>query len=69
MYFQKKDWTNAYAYYVKVPVKELKENERSDMLAALFFDETQMDRMGEVSRIPLSSDEKDFFTIVNTCYT
>lgn len=69
IYFQKKDWKNAYDFYIKVPIAELKENERSQMLSALFFDESQLDRMGELARMPTWTGEKDYFQIIDVCYT
>ncbi len=69
IYFQKKDWANAYAYYIKAPIGELNAKEKSEMFSALFFDESELDRMGEISRIPTEQSEKDYYKHVDICYT
>ena len=69
IYFQKKDWANSYDYYIKAPIGELNEKEKSEMFSALFFDESELDRMGEISRIPTEQSEKDYYRHVDICYT
>lgn len=68
-YALKKDWKNAYAAYVRTPIDELTQDEQSEMLTSLFSDESQFDRIGELSRIPTSTGTQDYYRILDTCYT
>lgn len=52
-YFLLKDWKNAYAYFVQVPLSELKENDRKEMFQALFFDDAISVRKQELDKIPI----------------
>ena len=45
------------------------EEERSELLTALFFDETQLDRIGELSRISTGTGKQEYYTVVDACYT
>jgi hypothetical protein len=40
-----RDWSRSYREYIEVPLSELNENERNEMLSALFFDDTTFDRL------------------------
>jgi tetratricopeptide (TPR) repeat protein len=68
-YALKKDWKNAYAAYVRTPIGELTDDEQTEMLTALFFDESELDRIGELSRIPIATGTLDYYRILDTCYT
>ena len=68
-YYAKKDWTNAYAAYIRTPIWELSDSEKVELLSALFFDESQLDRMGEVSKIELWTGEVDIYSTVSICYS
>ncbi len=68
-YYQKRDWKNAYSQYIRTPIWELTDAERDELLTALFFDETQLDRMGQLAQIALDLGERDFYHIVDTCHT
>ncbi|MFZ2255814.1 MAG: hypothetical protein WAW59_08095 [Patescibacteria group bacterium] len=35
----------------------------------MFFDESQLDRIGELSRIPTGTGEQEYYRIVDICYT
>lgn len=45
------------------------ELEQSELLTSLFFDETQIDRMGELSRISIGKERQEYYTTINACYT
>lgn len=68
-YYLKKDWRNAYTSYARTPIGELTESEKKELLSALFFDESQNDRIWELSRFVLTPEEEEYLTIVDTCYT
>ena len=68
-YYLKKDWKNAYAAYVRTPIDELTVDEQAEMLTSLFSDESQFDRIGELSRIPTATGTQDYYRILDTCYT
>lgn len=68
-YAQKRDWKNAYAAYVRTPIDELTESEQKEMLTSLFSDESQFDRIGELSRIPTATGTHDYYVILDTCHT
>lgn len=68
-YYLKKDWENAYNAYVKTPIAELSESEQQEMLAALFFDESQFDRIWELSRLSTGTGKQDYYRIVDICYS
>ena len=68
-YFLKKDWNNAYNAYIRSPIGDMTDDEKSELLTALFFDETQFDRIGELSRISTGTGKQEYYTIVDACYT
>jgi hypothetical protein len=68
-YYLKKDWQNAYAAYIRTPIDELTTDEQQEMLTSLFFDESQLDRIGELSRIPTATGTQDYYRILDICYT
>jgi tetratricopeptide (TPR) repeat protein len=68
-YFLKKDWKNAYAAYIKAPIGELTESEQGELLTSLFFDESQFDRIGELSRISTGTGKQEYYRVVDACYT
>ncbi len=67
-YFAKKDWGNAYTTFIKVPIGELKEEERKKMFHSLFFNEGELNRMGELAKFSLTPSETEYYRIVDTCY-
>jgi tetratricopeptide (TPR) repeat protein len=68
IYYVMKNWSRAYAEYVQVPISELSEEEKNEMLSALYFDDMNFDRIGEISKIKLQSGTLDYFKIVDMCY-
>ena len=54
---------------MRTPIDELTQDEQSEMLTSLFSDESQFDRIGELSRIPTSTGTQDYYRILDTCYT
>jgi tetratricopeptide (TPR) repeat protein len=68
VYFLKKDWKNAFAFYKKVPLSELKDEEKKEMTTSLFFDETQLDRIGAINQIFTNPEDREYYRMVNDCY-
>lgn len=69
VYYTMKDWWRSYREYVGVPLFELSENERNEMLASLFFDDSTFDRLWELDKLQLLSGTLDYYRTVDTCYT
>lgn len=67
-YFWLKDWQNAYAYFVRVPISELSEEEISYMIASLFYDENHFDRYTELQKFAFTTHQKDFYEMMDACY-
>ncbi len=67
-YFAKKDWGNAYTNFTRVPISELKDDEKKKMFHALFFNEGEFDRLGELTKFPLLPWELEHYQIVDACY-
>jgi hypothetical protein len=63
-----KKWSEAYREYIKVPLSELKSDEREELLRALFFDDSMFDRLGELEKLAISEEEKMYFRLVDACY-
>jgi tetratricopeptide (TPR) repeat protein len=68
-YILQRDWKNAYHYYTRVPVSELTQLEQREMLSALFFDDGQLDRLGELDRIGFATGELEYARMIDICYT
>jgi tetratricopeptide (TPR) repeat protein len=68
-YFLQRNWKSAYSYFLQVPIAELKVTEKKELLGSLFFDETQPDRLGEMSKFAFSSEQKEYYKIVDVCYS
>lgn len=68
-YFLKKDWKNAYAAYIRAPIGELTEAEQGELLTSLFFDESQLDRIGELSRLSTGTGKQEYYRVIDACYT
>lgn len=69
VYYVMKDWWRAYREFIKVPISELSETDKTEMLSALFFDDTTFDRLGELSKIQLLTGTLEYYSLVDTCYT
>lgn len=67
-YFANKDWVNAYEMFVKVPTWELKNEDKRNMFRALFFEESELDRIWELQKFSLGTGELEYYRIVDTCY-
>ncbi len=71
IYFEQKDWGNAYKYFRWIPFEELTEEDRHRLYQSLFFNEGISDKRTELWNIPdtLSGAEerKDYYRIVETC--
>lgn len=68
-YYLLRDWKNAYLYYSWVPLSDLKENDKKELFGSLLFDDTRLDRMGELARYELDDMSRDYYRIVDTCYS
>lgn len=69
VYFLQKNWKSAYASYIQVPVTELTESEQHEMFQSLFFDDSQIDRIGEIQKIPSSTGSREYYRVIDMCYT
>ena len=45
VYYIMKDWSRAYREFIQVPLSELNQTEKNEMLSSLFFDDTTFDRL------------------------
>ena len=68
VYFLLKNWGRAYAEYIKVPIAELSPSEQEELFQSLFFDETLFDRIGELTKMTLSTGALDYYRQVDRCY-
>ena len=68
-YFLLKNWKNAYDIYSRVPISEIKDTEQKELFQSLFFDETRVDRLGELSHYQLDQDTREYYQIADICYS
>lgn len=68
-YFDLKDFSNAYKYYIKVPFVDLEETEKKKMLSALMFDESIIIKGTEIQKLGLPQDETEYYSYIENCYT
>lgn len=66
-YYASKDWKNAYAYFTRVPIDELKLEEKKNLFRALFFSHSKEERKSELQKFALTTNEKDYYMIIDTC--
>ena len=64
-----KNWSRAYAEYIRVPLSELDPDEMRELLASLFFDDTTFDRLGELEKLHLSTWSLEYYQAVDMCYS
>lgn len=69
VYFLMQNWKSAYEYFIQVPIWELSDTEKKEMMQSLFFDESQMDRIGELNKIPFGTGVSEYYKAIDTCYT
>lgn len=69
VYFLLKNWTRAYEKYIGIPIWELPQSGQDELFQSLFFDESLFDRIGELSRIPMSTGSLDYYRTIDTCYS
>jgi tetratricopeptide (TPR) repeat protein len=69
VYALMKNWPRAYAEYIKVPMSELDVDETQELLHTLFFDETTFDRLGELTKLGVSSGALEYLEAVDICYS
>lgn len=69
VYFLQKNWKAAYENYVQVPIGELSSDEQKEMFQSLFFDESEVDRIGEVSKFPMGTGSQEYYRAMDVCYT
>lgn len=61
VYFDLKDFGNAYKYYAKVPFVDLEEDEKKKMLSALMFDESTTAKNTEIRKFGLPEDKIAYY--------
>jgi hypothetical protein len=66
-YYASKDWKNAYAYFTRVPIDELKPEEKNNLFRALFFSHSKEERKSELQKFALTTNEKDYYMVIDTC--
>ncbi len=69
VYYLLKNWARAYEEYIKVPLSELTDSEKKQLLDALFFDESIFDRLWEIQKLTLSTGSTEYFQMIDTCYS
>ncbi len=69
VYFLQKSWKQAYQNYVKVPLSELSDSEQNELFSALVFDETELDRVGELSKLVTGTGIQEYYRTIDICYT
>lgn len=69
VYSLQKNWKSAYENYIQVPIGELSESEVNEMFQSLFFDDLQLDRIGEILKFPISRETQEYYRVVDVCYT
>lgn len=67
-YFMLKNWEKSYSYFVRVPISELSEDEKNNLIFALFYREDAIDATAEIAKLPLSDEEKVFYNLMIECY-
>lgn len=69
VYFDLKDFGNAYKYYIRVPFVDLETAEKEKMLSSLMFDESTPEKKPEIEKLGLSEDEVQYYAYIENCYT
>ncbi|GAB0174847.1 MAG: hypothetical protein HHAS10_07260 [Candidatus Altimarinota bacterium] len=69
VYFLQKQWKQSYDNYVKVPLSELNDSEQNELFSALFFDENELDRVGELGKLVIGTGAQEYYHTIDTCYT
>jgi tetratricopeptide (TPR) repeat protein len=64
-----RNWKSAYEEYSKVPLSEIKDEDQKELFQSLFFDESRLDRLGELSRYHIDPIAYEYYNIVDTCYS
>lgn len=67
-YFLLKDWGHAYRHFVHVPILDLTEAERENMIFALFYDEHFSEKRDELEKFQFSDRERVYYTLIAACY-
>ncbi len=68
-YYLTRNWRDAYMNYARVPLRELKETEYSELFQSLFFDDNRPDRLTELSRYELDATTREYYQMIDTCYS
>ena len=69
IYYQLRNWNDAYANYARVPLKELKEGEYNELFQSLFSSDTRPDRLNELSRYQLDASIREYYQLIDVCYS
>lgn len=68
-YFLLRDWKNSYLNYSQIPISEIRDTEQQELFQSLFFDETQLDRLKELDRYSLDPSTREYYGIIDICYS
>lgn len=69
VYYQLRNWNEAYANYARVPLKELRESEYDELFQSLFSDDARPDRLTELARYQLDPSTREYYQLIDTCYS
>ncbi|MDQ1343456.1 MAG: hypothetical protein QG650_175 [Patescibacteria group bacterium] len=67
--FELKRFEEAYSHYRLLPLKEIDAVTKERLLSAFMFDEKQTGRQAELDAMPFDPAEKEYYSVVGTCYT
>ncbi len=68
-YYLTRNWKDAYVNYARVPLRELKETEYSELFQSLFFDDNRPDRLTELSRYEIDIATREYYQTIDICYS
>ncbi len=66
--FELKNYTESFKYYSKLPTNEIKKESEEKMILSLMYSKDE-NILQKLKSINISQDQKDYYSIVNTCYS
>lgn len=67
-YFLLKNWRKAYLHYIFVPLEDLSEDDKKNMILSLFYDEHFSDKIQEVQKLQLTPEAREYYMLLAECY-
>ncbi len=68
IYFDLKDFKNAYNYYLKIPINEINNEETKKMLFSLMYTNNEYTKE-DLKNLNISNENKDYYSLVYDCYS